>query len=76
MSNQTTVCAKISADLKKKIVELNINASAVMREALQSEVKRKEKERLRKLAEEAAQILQKIPAEEIVESIRASRDSR
>lgn len=76
MSNQTTICAKISADLKKKIVELNINASAVMREALQSEVKRKEKERLRKLAEEAAQILQKIPAEEIVESIRASRDSR
>jgi len=48
----------------------------VMREALQSEVKRKEKERLRKLAEEAGKILQKIPAEEIVESIRASRDSR
>jgi len=76
MSNQTTVCAKIPVNLKKKIIELDINASAVMREALQSEVKRKEKEKLRKLAEEAAQILQKIPAEEIVESIRASRDSR
>ena len=76
MSNQTTVCAKIPADLKKKLTELNINASAVMREALQSEVKRKEKERLRKLADEAGQILQKIPAEEIIESIRAGRDSR
>ncbi|HUJ84482.1 MAG TPA: type II toxin-antitoxin system CcdA family antitoxin [Candidatus Acidoferrales bacterium] len=76
MSNQTSVCAKIPADLKKKLIEFNINASAVMREALQTEVKRKEKERLRKLAEEAGQILQKIPAEEIVESIRASRDSR
>jgi len=76
MSNQTTVCAKIPADLKKKLIELDINASAVMREALKSEVKRKEKERLRKLAEEAGQILQKIPAEEIVESIRASRDNR
>jgi len=76
MSNQTTVCAKIPADLKKKLIELDINASAIMREALKSEVKRKEKERLRQLAEEAGQILQKIPAEEIVESIRASRDSR
>ena len=76
MSNQTTVCAKIPLNLKKKIIEFDINASAVMREALQSEVKRKEKEKLRKLAEEAAKILQKIPAEEIVESIRASRDSR
>ncbi len=76
MSNQTTICAKISADLKKKVSELNINASAVMREALQSEVKRKEKEKLRKLAEEAAKILQKIPTEELVESIRSSRNNR
>jgi len=49
---------------------------AIVREALQAEVMRLEKERLRKLAQDAGVILQKIPAEEIVESIRASRDDR
>ena len=47
-----------------------------MREALQAEVERLEKEKLRKLAEEASEILQKVPVEEIVESVRASRENR
>jgi hypothetical protein len=33
-----------------------------------------ERERLKWLAKEAGEILQKIPAEEFIESIRASRD--
>jgi hypothetical protein len=49
--------------------------SGLVREALQSEVERLERERLRKLAEVAGAILQKVPAEEIVESVRASRDN-
>ena len=76
MGNQVTVCAKIPSELKKKLTKLGVNVSGLVREALQSEVERLEKERLRKLAENAGAILQKIPAEEIVESIRASRDNR
>jgi post-segregation antitoxin (ccd killing protein) len=76
MSSQVTVSAKIPRELKQKLSKLGVNVSGLMREALQSEVKRLERERLRKLAEDASAILQKIPEEEIVESIRASRDSR
>jgi hypothetical protein len=49
-----------------------------MREALMEEVKRLEgeRERLKKLAQDAGTILQKIPEDEIVQSVRASRDNR
>jgi len=34
-----------------------------------------EKERLRKLAEEAGEILQKIPADELLETVREGREA-
>ena len=76
MGTQVTVCAKVPAELKKKLTNLGVNVSGLIRDVLQSEVERLERERLRKLAKEASVILQKIPPEEFVESIRASRDSR
>jgi len=76
MSNQSTVTAKIPAELKKKLAKLGVNVSEFTRQALQKEVDRLERDRRRKLAEEAAEILQKIPAEEIVEAIRAGRENR
>jgi hypothetical protein len=76
MSDQVTVSAKIPGALKKKLSKLGVNVSGVMRGALQLEVKRLERERLSKLAEDAGAILQKIPPQEIIESIRASRDNR
>lgn len=76
MGNQVTISAKIPAELKKKLTKLEVNVSGLMREALQCEVERLEKENLRKLAEEAGEILQKIPPEEIVEAIRAGRENR
>ena len=76
MGSQVTVSAKIPSELKKKLNDLGVNVSGLMREALQSEVKRLERERLRKLAQDAGAILQKIPEDEIVQSVRASRDNR
>ena len=76
MGNQVTITAKIPAELKKKLTKLEINVSGLVREALQSEVERIEKEKLRSLAAEAGEILQKIPAEEIIDAIRAGRENR
>ena len=76
MGNQVTVSAKIPSELKKKLNEFGVNVSGLMREALQSEVKRLERQKLRKLAEDAGAILQKIPEDEIVEFVRAGRDNR
>ena len=76
MSNQITVTAKIPPELKEKLTKLGVNVSELVREALQCEVERLERDRLRKLAEEAGEILQKIPVEEFVEAVRASREKR
>ena len=76
MSNQATVTAKIPIELKNKLSKLGVNVSEFTREALQKEVARLERERRRKLVQEASEILQKIPAEELVEAVRAGRESR
>ena len=76
MGLQETVCAKVPAGLKKKLSSLGVNVSEVIRESLQSEVNRLEKEKLNKLAKEVSAILKKIPPEEFAQSVRASRDSR
>lgn len=73
---EETVCAKVPADLKKKLSNLGVNVSEVIRESLQSEVDRLEKEKLKTLAKEVSVILKKIPPEEFAESIRSSRDNR
>ena len=75
MRNQVTVTAKIPAELKKKLTKLSVNVSEFTREALQREVERLERDRRRKLAKEAGEILQKIPAEELVEAVRAGRET-
>ena len=76
MALEETVCAKVPAGLKKKMTSLGVNVSQVIRDSLQAEVDRLERERLNNLAKEISFILKKIPAEEFAESIRASRDSR
>ena len=72
---EETVCAKVPTELKKKLSSLGANISQVIRESLQSEVDRLEKEKL-KLSIEVSTILKKIPPEEFAQSVRASRDSR
>ena len=76
MGKQVTVTAKIPAELKARLARLGVNVSGMIREALELEVNRVEKERLRELAEEAGEVLQKIPAEELVEVVREGREAR
>ncbi len=76
MCAQATVCAKVPAELKEKLASLGVNVSELIREHLQAEVDRLEKERLQKTAHEVSAILKKIPPEEFLESVRATRESR
>lgn len=73
---EETVCAKVPAELKKKLSSLGVNVSEVIRETLQSEVDRLERERINKLAKEVSAILKKIPPEEFAQSIRATRNNQ
>ena len=76
MGEQATVCAKVPAELKQKLANLGVNVSELIRQQLQAEVNRIEKERLKKKAREVSTILQKIPPEEFTQSIRATRENR
>jgi len=69
-----TVSAKVPEELKKKLHELNVNTSLLVRKALEEEIKRREEEELKALAVKASRLLKKIPTTEITRAIRAARD--
>jgi len=71
-----TVSAKIRRDTYEKLKKYNISISKVIREALEREIERREKEELKKLLEEAGRILRKIPKKELMEAIRSTREER
>jgi gentisate 1,2-dioxygenase len=75
-NNQVVVTAKIPLKLKNKLKKFNVNVNALIRQELETEVKRLEKEHLRQLSEEAGKILEEYPAQEMVEAVRASREKR
>jgi len=76
MGEQSTVCAKVPIELKEKLANLGVNVSELIRRQLQAEVDRLERERLREQAKEVSAIFKKIPPDEFLESVRATRDSR
>jgi post-segregation antitoxin (ccd killing protein) len=76
MGEQTTVCTKVPVELKEKLASLGVNISELIRQNLQVEVDRLERERLKKTAREVSVILKKIPPDEFIESIRTTRESR
>lgn len=76
MVKYVTVSAKVPYELREKAAKLGININQLVRRALEEEVKRREKEQLKVMAQEVSQILFKISEEEIVKIIRESRDKR
>jgi post-segregation antitoxin (ccd killing protein) len=71
-----TVSAKVKRELYEKLKKYNISVSRVIRRALEEEIKRKEEEEIKRKLGEAQAILKKIPSDEIVNSIRESREER
>jgi len=68
------VSAKVPEELKKKLHELNVNTSQLVRKALEEEIKRKKEEKLKTQASKASRLLKKIPSAEITRVIRETRD--
>ena len=76
MSRMVTVSAKISKELKRKIDELGISPSEVIRRALEEEVRRRTRELLKERLEEVSSILSKVEREEWIKAIREAREER
>lgn len=71
-----TVSAKIKRELYEKLKKYEVPVSSIIRKALEMEVMRREEEEIRKTLIKAQEILKKIPPEEIVNVVRASREER
>lgn len=73
----STVTARVSEDLKAKTAEYDINVSEVVRDALETEVRRQRRDALIEQGNELSQrISDQIETERVVETIRADRESR
>lgn len=70
------ITVRLSKELKRRVKELNINVSEVVRRALEEEVEKRERELLVKSLAEARRTLSKLSDEEIIQAVRTSREGR
>lgn len=70
------VTVRVDKALKGKIRKYNISVSKITRQALEEEIKKRERQELTGAIIEMKTLLEKIPDEEIIKAIRESRDQR
>ena len=76
MPKTVTVSAKVPEELRKKMAELGIVPSDVIRKALEDAVRDRSRQLLLEQITAASAIAKKVSEEEWVRAIRESRDSR
>jgi len=76
MSKLVTVSAKISEELKRKADDMKINISALVRKALEDEIKRRELQKVLETLKEEVKKVPELPEGTIVEIIRNMREGR
>jgi len=76
MGKYVTVSTKVKKELKEEAERLGINISAVLREALEREVKKKRIEEIKKKLDELSDVLELIDIDRIVSHIREDREKR
>jgi post-segregation antitoxin (ccd killing protein) len=69
-----SITVRISDELKKELQESGINISEVTRKALKTEIKKIKEQRAREAAQKLSQLLSEVPDEEIIKTIRETRD--
>ena len=76
MGKYITVSVKIPVEVKKRLEELGIKPSQLLKKAIKDEIKRREMMKIQDEIREMRNILNKFTIDEIVESIREDRDSK
>jgi len=76
MAKYVTVSAKIDAELRRKLAELGIKPSEVIRRSLQREVEEKMREMFYRKVEEASGIISGVGKDAWVRAIREGREER
>lgn len=75
MTKYVTVSVKVPVELREKMRELGIQASRVLRKAIEEEVRRKEVERIKEAVKELKPLLNRLSIEDVVRSIKEDRKS-
>ena len=76
MGKLVTVSAKIDEELKRKVDELGVNISAVVRRALEDEVKERELQGILEALKGEVQRAPELPEGTVVRIIRNMREGR
>ncbi len=76
MTEQVTVSARIDVELRRKLRELGIKPSEVIKKALEREVEERLKLQLYGKVERASEIIRRVGKEAWVRAIRESREER
>jgi post-segregation antitoxin (ccd killing protein) len=74
MSEVLTV--RVDKALKGKIRKYKISVSKIARQAIEEEIRKRERQELTDAIIEMKTLLEKIPDEEIIKAVRESRDQR
>jgi hypothetical protein len=76
LAKYVTVSAKIEAELRKKLAELGIKPSEIIRKSLKKEVEERMKQQLYKKVEKASKIITKVGKDAWIRTIREGRKQR
>ena len=76
MTKYITVSAKIDRELRKKLDELGIKPSEVIRKALEREVEERTRRLLYEKVERASEIIARVGSEAWIKAIREGRETR
>ena len=76
MTKQVTVSARIDVELRRKLKELGIRPSEVIKKALEREVEERLKLRIYRKVERASEIIRRVGRDAWIKAIRESRDER
>ncbi len=71
-----TVVVRVDSELKRKAKAYDVNISEVVRSALREEVQKREKQELIASLERARIALSRVPDEEMIRTVRETRDNR
>jgi len=76
MGRYVTVSVKVPLEVKRRLEELGIKPSEVLRRAIEEELGRRELEEIEKELGKLNSVLSKFSRDFIVESVREDRESR
>jgi len=76
LTKQVTVSARIDVELRRKLKELGIRPSEVIKKALEREVEERLKLQLYGKVERASEIIRRVGRDAWIKAIRESRDEK